>query len=65
MMTAEELEAIKARAYETIAEIVGNPWEYLDEEETADRMRIATLGAVYGIATLVEAMGERLQGGRK
>lgn len=41
---------------------MGNPWEYLDEEETADHMRIATLGAVYGIAMLVEAMGERLQG---
>lgn len=61
-MTEQELKSI---AYETIAEIVGNPWEYLDEEESADRMRIATLGAVYGIATLVEAMGERLQGGRK
>lgn len=65
MITAEALEAIKAIANETIAEIVGNPWEYLDEEETADRMRIAILGAVYGIAMLVEAVGERLQGGRK
>ena len=53
----------KGMAYNAIADIVGNPWEYFDEDETADHMRIATLGAVYGIMLLTESVCERLKRG--
>lgn len=53
----------KGMAYNTIADIVGNPWEYLDEDETADHMRVATLGEIYGIMLLTESVCESLKKG--
>lgn len=44
---------LKANAFDSIAEIVGNPWEYCGETKEEDNYRIATLGAVYGIAEYI------------
>lgn len=51
----------KGMAYNAIADIVGNPWEYLDNEDVADHMRCATLGAIYGIMLLTESVCEGLK----
>lgn len=65
MMTEKEKNvlAMKAYAFNSIAEIVGNPWEYCGETKEEDNFRVATLGAVYGIAVHTIDVCKALQKG--
>ena len=50
-------ECIKSMAYETIAEMVGNPFEYAaDRTAESDAMATVTLGVVYGIMMLSDSL---------
>lgn len=53
----------KAKAFDSMAEIIGNPWEYCGETKEEDNFRIATLGAVYGIAVYTIDVCKALQKG--
>ena len=47
---------INHTALRVINEIVGNPYEYGDQDESADHVRLMTLGAVSGVLDMAEAM---------
>ena len=53
---------INHNALRLINEIVGSPYEYGDQDETADHFRLMTLGAVRGVLDMTEAMKEVLKG---
>lgn len=65
MMTEKEkaILGLKANAFNSIAEIIGTPWEYCGETKQEDNLRIATLGAVYGIAVHIIDECKALQKG--
>lgn len=52
---------INQTALRLINEIVGSPFEYGDQDETADHFRLMTLGAVRGVLDMAEAMKEVLR----
>lgn len=54
---------VKANAFNSIAKIVGNLWEYCGETKEEDNLRIATLGAVYGVAAHIIDECKALQKG--
>ena len=47
---------INHNALRLINEIVESPYEYGDQDETADHLRLLTLGAVRGVLDMTEAM---------
>lgn len=47
---------INHNALRLINEIVGNPYEYGDQDENADHFRLLTLGEVCGVLDMAEAM---------
>lgn len=47
---------INHNAVRLINEIVGSPYEYGDQDETADHCRLLTIGAVRGVLDMAEAM---------
>ena len=47
---------INYNAVRLINEIMGNPYEYGDQDESADHFRLMTLGAVRGVLDMAEAM---------
>lgn len=50
-------EKIKAFAFETIADIVGNPFEYCGDRSTeGDAMAVMKVGVVYGIVLLADSL---------
>ena len=51
---------INHNAVKLISEIVGIPYEYGDQDETADHFRLMTLGAVRGVLDMAKAMKEVL-----
>ena len=46
----------------TISDIIGNPFEYCDAENSADGMRIATLGAIYGVILYADELRKAVKG---
>lgn len=52
---------IDHNAVKLISEIVGNPYEYGDQDETADHCRLMTIGAVREVLDMAEAMKEVLK----
>lgn len=52
---------INHNALRIIDDIVGSPFEYGDQDETADHFRLMTLGAVRGALDMAEAMKEVLR----
>ena len=51
---------INHNAVRLINEIVGIPYEYGDQDESADHCRLLTLGEVRGVLEMAEAMKEVL-----
>ena len=51
---------INHNAVRLISEIVGSPYEYGDQDETADHFRLMTLGAVRGVLDMAEEMKKAL-----
>lgn len=51
---------INHTALRLINEIVGIPYEYGDQDETADHCRLMTIGAVRGVLDMAAAMKEVL-----
>ena len=51
---------INYNAVRLINEIMGNPYEYGDQDESTDHLRLLTLGAVRGVLDMAEAMKEVL-----
>lgn len=50
-------EYIKSMAFETIADMVGNPFEYAaDRSADGDAMAVLTLGVVYGVMMLSDSL---------
>lgn len=47
---------IDHNAVKLINEIMGDPYEYGDQDETADHCRLITIGAVRGVLDMAEAM---------
>lgn len=47
---------INHNALRLINEIVESPYEYCDQDETTDHLRLLTLGAVRGVLDMAEAM---------
>jgi hypothetical protein len=54
---------ISYTALRLINEIVGNPYEYGDQDESTDHLRLLTLGEVRGVLEMEEEMKEVLKGG--
>lgn len=52
---------INHTALRLINEIVGIPYEYGDQDESADHLRLMTIGAVRGVLDMAEAMKEVLK----
>ena len=53
---------INHNAVRLINEIVGIPYEYGDQDESTDHLRLLTLGAVRGVLDMAEAMKKVLKG---
>ena len=53
---------INHNALRLINEIVGDPYEYGDQDESADHCRLLTIGVVRGVLDMVEAMKKVLKG---
>ena len=53
---------INHTALRLINESVGCPYEYSDQDETADHCRLMTIGAVRGVLDMAEAMKKVLKG---
>lgn len=51
---------IDHNALRIINDIVGIPYEYGDQDESTDHLRLLTLGAVRGVLDMAEAMKEVL-----
>ncbi len=51
---------INHNALRLINEIVESPYEYGDQDETADHLRLLTLGAVRGVLDMAAAMKKAL-----
>ena len=47
---------INHTALRLINEIVGSPYEYGDQDESTDHLRLLTLGEVRGVLEMTEAM---------
>lgn len=47
---------IDHNAIELINEIMGSPYEYGDQDESTDHLRLLTIGAVRGVLDMAEAM---------
>lgn len=47
---------INHNAVRLINEIMGNPYEYGDQDESTDHLRLLTLGEVRGVLDMAEAM---------
>ncbi len=47
---------INHNAVKLISEIVGIPYEYGDQDESTDHLRLLTIGAVRGVLDMAEAM---------
>ena len=52
---------IDHNALRIINDIVGSPYEYGGQDETADHCRLMTIGAVRGVLDMAEAMKEVLK----
>lgn len=52
---------INHNALRIINDIVGAPFEYSDQDETADHSRLITIGAIRGVLDMAEAMKEVLK----
>lgn len=53
---------INHTALRLINEIVESPYEYGNQDESADHFRLMTIGAVRGVLDMVEAMKKVLKG---
>ena len=53
---------INHNAVKLINEIVGIPYEYGDQDESTDHLRLLTLGEVRGVLEMTEAMKKALKG---
>ena len=53
---------INHNAVRLINEIMGNPYEYGDQDESTDHLRLLTLGEVRGVLEMTEAMKKALKG---
>ena len=53
---------INHNAVRLINKIVGSPYEYGDQDESADHFRLMTLGEVRGVLDMTEAMKKVLKG---
>jgi hypothetical protein len=53
---------INHNALRLINETVGIPYEYGDQDESADHLRLLTIGAVRGVLDMAEAMKKVLKG---
>lgn len=53
---------INHNALRLINKIVGIPYEYGDQDESADHCRLMTLGEVSGVLEMAEAMKKVLEG---
>lgn len=53
---------VNHNALRLINEIVGCPYEYGDQDESADHLRLLTLGEVRGVLDMAEAMKKVLKG---
>ena len=53
---------INHNAVRLINEIVGIPYEYGDQDESTDHLRLLTLGAVRGVLDMAETMKKVLKG---
>lgn len=51
---------IDHNAVRLINEIVGIPYEYGDQDESTDHLRLLTIGTVRGVLDMAEAMKEVL-----
>lgn len=53
---------INHTALRLINEIVGSPYEYCNQDESNDHLRLLTLGAVRGVLEMTEEMKKVLKG---
>lgn len=63
--TDEAILAMKAHAFDSITEIIGNPWEYCGDTKEEENMRIATLGACYGICVYINDLRDAMKKGEE
>ena len=63
-MNADE-STIEKIALQLIRQTVGLPFEYSESDGQADHMRLVTLGYVYGICEMADALKEALESGQK
>lgn len=53
---------IDHNAVKLINKIMGNPYEYGDQDKFTDHLRLLTLGGVRGVIDMVEAMKKVMKG---
>jgi len=56
-------EVLKAKAFDTIHDLIDDMWDFIDNKAGMDNIRIATLGEIHGVVIHTMHMIEAIQNG--